>query len=120
MVEPVTVPRTLTRAVPVDYPAAVQGIAALEQRIIELRSWPGDFSLEAAAAHRLVVALREAFGIRELSEAEVDAAHEAAVVALDRLIEGESDVPVAYSPHRYPARIRDWSELELRSAHGDR
>ena len=113
-------PVTLTRPVATDYPAAVQGIAAIEQRIIELRSWPGDFTAEITAAHRLVVALREAWGIREMTEAEVDAAHEAAVASLDRLIEGEADVPRAYSPYRYPAAIIDWSELELRSAHGDR
>ena len=120
---------SLTRAVVTDFPAAVQGIAAIEQRIVDLRSWPGDFTAEIAAAQRLVVALREAFGIHEMTEAEMDAAHEQAVAELDRVMrfdpaEGSPnpvpDVPVAYPPYRYPALDVDWPELELRSAHGDR
>ena len=85
----------LTRTVRADYLAAVQGIAALEQRIAELRSWPGDFSMEIDAAGRLVNALRETFGIRCMTEAEVDAAHEAATIALDAVIAGDPDVPLA-------------------------
>jgi len=103
---------TLTRAVVTDYPAAVQGIAAIEQRIIELRAWPGDFTREIAAAHRLVVSLRQAFGIREMSEAEVDAMHERAVAELDRVMafdpaEGSPDpidVPVAFFSYQAEGR----------------
>lgn len=64
-------PVVLTQPVPTDYLAAVQGIAALEQRITDLRSWPGDFTPEIAASHRLLAALRSTFGVRLLTEAQL-------------------------------------------------
>ena len=84
---------TLLRYVPSTYLGAVQGVAALEARIAEMRSWPGDFTPEIAAADSFLRAIRQAFDIHELTEAEIDAAHEAAVAALDALI--HADVPVA-------------------------
>lgn len=97
MVHTVTEPVPLTRPVPVDFLAAVQGIAALERRVIDLRSYPGDFRPEVDAANRLLLALRDAFGIREMSEDEIDAAHEAAVASFDALVaaDGRPDVPTA-------------------------
>jgi hypothetical protein len=106
MLEPVN----LTRYVATDYLAAVQGIAALEQRIAEIRSWPGDFRDEIDAARRLVLALRAAFGIHEMSEAEIDAAHEQAVTELDRFIEENSpdmsqiDIPEAFASYQAEGR----------------
>ena len=95
MLEPVN----LTRYVATDYLAAVQGIAALEQRIAEIRSWPGDFRHEIDAARRLVLALRAAFGIHEMSEAEIDAAHEQAVAEMDALRLADPDVPTALATY---------------------
>lgn len=91
----------LNRPVQADYLGAVQGIAALEQRITEMRSWPGDFTDEIAACHRLLAALRSTFGIRQMTEAEIDAAHEAAQAELDELIAQDfaiflPDVPQAF------------------------
>ena len=87
-----TAPTPLLRYVPATYLGAVQGIAAIEVRIAEMQSWPGDFTSEIAAAHAFLMAIRSTFGIDELTEAEIDAAHEQAVAELDALI---PDVPLA-------------------------
>src|SRR6186713_3165333 len=84
--ETVTAPTPLLRYVPATYLGAVQGIAAIEVRIAEMQSWPGDFTSEIAAAHAFVMAIRATFGIEEMTEAEIDAAHERATDELDRLI----------------------------------
>ena len=99
----VTNPTPLLRYVPATYLGAVQAVAAIEARIAEMQSWPGEFTSEIAAAHAFLMAIRTAFGIHELSEAEIDAAHERAVAELDRVMsfdpaEGSPDpvdVPVA-------------------------
>lgn len=106
MLEPVN----LIRHVPADYLGAVQGIAALEQRIAELRSWPGDFRDEQDAARRLLASLRAAFGVNEMSEDEIDAAHEQAVAELDARRLADPDVPRAFG---YTSRF---DEFQTRGA----
>ena len=99
----VQTPEPLLRYVPSTFLGAVQGIAALEVRIAEMRSWPGDFTPEIAAADAFLRAIRDTFGVPALTEAEIDAAHEAAVAALDALIDhadltgawANPDVPLA-------------------------
>ena len=81
----VQTPEPLLRYVPSTFLGAVQGIAALEVRIAEMRSWPGDFTPEIAAADAFLRAIRDTFGIPAMTEAEIDAAHEHAVAAFDRV-----------------------------------
>ena len=104
----VTAPSPLLRYVPATYLGAVQGIAAIEQRIIEMRSWPGDFTSEIAAAHAFLMAIRAAFGVWPMTDAEIDAAHEQADAELDRVMsfdpaEGSPDpipdVPMAFDTY---------------------
>ena len=87
-----TVTEPLLRYVPATYLGAVQAVAAIEVRIAEMQSWPGDFTSEIAAAHAFLMAIRSTFDIHEMTEAEIDAAHEQAVAELDALI---PDVPLA-------------------------
>ena len=88
----VTFDDPLIRYVPATFLGAVQAVAAIEARIAEMQSWPGDFTSEIAAAHAFLMAIRSTFDIHEMSEAEIDAAHEQAVAELDALI---PDVPLA-------------------------
>ena len=81
-----TVTAPLLRYVPATYLGAVQGIAAIEVRIAEMQSWPGDFTSEIAAAHAFLMAIRVAFDIHELSDAEIDAKHEQAEAELARVM----------------------------------
>jgi hypothetical protein len=56
----------LTQSVPLDYLAAIQAVAALEDRIREYQQYAdrgADVAFVVTDAHRAVVAIREAFRI---------------------------------------------------------
>ena len=56
----------LTRLVPMDYPAAIQAIAALDNRIREFQAHVAHgapVAFAVADAHRAVSAIRETFGV---------------------------------------------------------
>ena len=96
-----TVTEPLLRYVPATFLGAVQAVAAIEVRIAEMQSWPGDFTSEIAAAHAFLMAIRSTFDIHEMTEAEIDAAHEQAVAELDALI---PDVPLAFASYQAEGR----------------
>jgi hypothetical protein len=73
---------TLDRPVTLSFPGAIQAIAALEDRIAGPLRWR-DTAVERRDALEAVDAIRETFGIRRMTEAEMDAAHEAATAYLD-------------------------------------
>lgn len=84
-------PPLLSHHVAMTYPAAVQAIAALEDRILHLRALRAE-AWAIADCHAAVMALRETFNLYD-TEAAMDAAHEAAHAALDDL--AAVDVPAA-------------------------
>jgi hypothetical protein len=76
---------TLDRPVTLSFSGAIQAIAALEDRIAGPLRYR-DVAVERRDALEAVDAIRETFGIRRMTEAEMDAAHEAAVAEMDRLV----------------------------------
>lgn len=80
----------LTRSVPMGFPAAIQAVAALEDRLLRLQSDPHPEAWAIADTHAALAAVREAFGLwpRADREAVEDAAHEARYADTD-------DVPLA-------------------------
>lgn len=100
MTAPVTDDRpvSLTRMVGITYPVAVQLIAAAEDRLREYQGYVhrgADVAFVVADCHAAIATLREAFGLWPRTEAQLDAAHEAAQADIADLIAGEADVPVA-------------------------
>lgn len=91
MAQPAThTPPALVRYVPTTFPMAVQAIAALEERVALLRTSGEEWAL--IDAHAALASLRAAFDLWP-SEAQLDAAHEAAMHAMSEL--AEADVPLA-------------------------
>jgi hypothetical protein len=87
---------TLDKPVILSFPSAVQAIAALEDRIAMLHH--DDEAWARADCQRAVDELRQVFGIRRMTEAELDAAHEAAHAALDEMRDNDyPDVPLVDS-----------------------
>jgi hypothetical protein len=101
----------MDRPVTLSFPSAVQAIAALEDRIAMLHH--DDEAWARRDAQRAVDELRQVFGIRRMTEAELDAAHEAAHIALDELrdndypdhadmsVDERPDVPLAFHGHTW-------------------
>lgn len=86
----------LDRVVSLSFPAAIQAVAALEDRIAMLHH--DDEAWARRDAQSAVDAIREQFGIRKMTEAELDAAHEAAHIALDELRRAD-DIPLALATY---------------------
>ena len=87
----------LEREVSLDFPAGIQAIAALDDRIERLRSLNSDGDIDYAiiASLRAILALRVAFRLPAPTEAQLDAAHEAAMAEFRELRDAEDDVPMA-------------------------
>ena len=93
----------LDRPVILSFPGAIQAVAALEDRAAMLHhdneAWARNDCRAAADA------IREVFGIRRMTEAELDAAHEAAHAELDEMRENDyPDVPLAFATYQAEGR----------------
>jgi hypothetical protein len=96
-VTPIATPPALLRLVPTTFPGAVQTIAALEERITLLRSLEGDQAWAIVDAHAALAQVREAFDLWPVSEAALDAAHEAHVADMAELSCCGAEPP--FTPH---------------------
>lgn len=119
-----TTPPELLRPVPLGYPAAIQAVAALEDRLREYQAHvragaPVEFVI--VDCHAALVAIRTAFRIpRELTDLERKALFDAVEVERER---GGLDVPKAaavadlmdWADNNIPTA---WSEAEKREAWG--
>lgn len=106
--------KDLERPVPLSFPGAIQAVAALEDRISQL--YHSDEAWARRDAQRAVDAIREVFGIRRMTDAEIDAAHEHAVAQLDALIDWQAvydgDEPMPDAPLAividYPSKLDEY------------
>jgi hypothetical protein len=83
----------LVHRVPMTYPAAIQAIAAIDERVLHLRAI-GAEAWAIADCHAAATALRMAFDVWPPTEAQLDAAHEASQAEIRELADAD-DIPLA-------------------------